>query len=259
MVVRNMRAQLKALALHGFLGDGGDWAAFFAAARSRYPHLDVVTPDLPGHGCRPVPVPGSFAGWVDWVRGLITEPVHLLGYSLGGRLALAVAIAERTSGRVRSLTTLSTSLGLVSCEERALRAARDAALAARLESEGLTAFLREWYLQPLFAPLVERVGLERLLERRGGGDAQLLACALRAAGPGVMDDLRPHLPRLRTAAMMLAGERDDRYVALQRETVATWPRVRTDVVRRAGHALLLEAPAAAAERWCTFLEENGDE
>jgi 2-succinyl-6-hydroxy-2,4-cyclohexadiene-1-carboxylate synthase len=249
---------MKVLMLHGFLGDRSDWTDFITAAGVALPDLDCDAPDLPGHGHDPRPSPDDFAGWVDWVRERLDaagEPVHLVGYSMGGRLALAAAVAEADAGsdRVASLAVLAASPGIVDATARAERRRVDAERADRLQRDGLTAFLEQWYGMPLFQPAIELVGLELLVARRSRGQAHALAAALITAGAGMMPDLRPRLERLAIPVLAIAGDRDSRYMNLEQDIAALAPAGQFAVVPGAGHALLVEAPERCAAFWRAFV------
>jgi 2-succinyl-6-hydroxy-2,4-cyclohexadiene-1-carboxylate synthase len=255
---------MRILALHGFLGDPADWRAFAAAVRSHRPDGVFEAPRLPGHGSGSdlEAPPPAFDGWTDWLLQRIAaqpEPCHLLGYSLGGRLALAAALDPRARGRVRSLALLSASPGLSGDDARAARRALDEQRALRLQEAGLPAFLREWYAQPLFTPLLESRGLDALLERRCGGEASALAEVLRAVSPGRMPHWRPRLGGLEVPLLALAGSRDEPYAGAAREQAALAPRGRAVVLPGAGHALLLEAPGPAASAWLAWIDEMDHE
>ena len=250
---------MRALALHGFLGRGADWNAFGQAVD--LPRLTFDAPDLPGHGPVPRPVPGHFAAWVLWVTErlrLATAPVHLLGYSMGGRLALAAALAEARRGRVASLTLLGASPGIAGADNRAARAAVDGERADALVADGLTPFLEHWYRQPLFAPARAAVGHQTLIAARRDGRADALASALRTAGAGVMPNLRPGLGALRVPVLVLAGVDDPKFCALGREIADAAPRALFTAVPDAGHALLVEAPARCAALWGEFIHANAN-
>jgi 2-succinyl-6-hydroxy-2,4-cyclohexadiene-1-carboxylate synthase len=190
----------------------------------------------------------------------VGEPVHLVGYSLGGRLALGAAVAEdeSTTGRVASLTLLAASPGIVDTAERAERRRIDAERAGRLERDGLPAFLRRWYRMPIFAPAVDLVGLDLMVARRSRGQAHALAAALRGAGAGMMPDLRPRLPGLAVPVLAIAGDHDAKYVNLERDVAALAPAGEFAVVRGAGHALLVEAPERCAALWSRFVTPSAD-
>ena len=218
----------------------------------------AAVPDLPGHGRAPRPVPPHFAAWVHWVcerLRLATAPVHLIGYSMGGRLALAAALAEARTGRVASLTLLGAHPGLVDPYQRREREAADARRAAELE-DGLMPFLDRWYRQPLFDPICQTVGLETLVLRRRHGDPATLAAALRSAGTGGMPNLRSGLPWLRIPVLTIAGTLDAKYVELGEEIANAAPRGRFAAVEGAGHALLVEAPERCARLWTEFVNEH---
>lgn len=250
---------MKALALHGFLGRGADWDAFAAAAEAGRPDLALDAPDLPGHGPDPRPAPAHFTAWVHWLcdrLSLDPAPVHLLGYSMGGRLALSVALAEAGTGKVASLTLLGASPGLATAAERRARVDHDRALAEELAALGLDRFVDRWYRQPLFASAVATLGLPALIARRRDAHADQLAQALMAAGTGAMPNLRPALPNLDVPVLVLAGEHDPKFQALGQEIAAGAPGGRLATVADAGHALLLEAPARCARLWTEFIDTH---
>ena len=252
---------MRTLALHGFLGDCSDWSDFAHQARRILPDLDLDAVDLPGHGNLPRPVPDDFTGWVDWVRARLRDgdgPAHLIGYSLGGRLALAAALAEVGTGLVSSLTLLAAAPGLGDGNERAARRSADRVRAEALTDDGLEGFLRSWYQLPLFATAVELVGLDLLVARRARGQAASLAAALQTAGAGVMPDLRPDLPRLDLPVLTIAGERDPKYVALEQNIAAAVPGGRFAAVAGVGHSLLIEAPERCADLWCAFVTDSAN-
>lgn len=229
--------------LHGFLGTGADWADFAARTGRR-----VLAPDLPGHG-RSMGLPDeayTFEGAADAALAALDRSgvgrSVLVGYSMGGRLALHLALAA--PGRFVALVLESASPGLPSEPERAARRRLDAERAAALEAD-LPEFLRAWYALPLFAtlPAAQR---GRLVAERATGDPRELARALVGMGTGAQPSLWPRLPDLDVPTLAVAGSRDAKFAALARRMAEVSSAVRAAVVDGAGHNVHIEAPEAFA-------------
>ncbi len=167
----------------------------------------------------------------------------IAGYSMGGRLALYLAL--RHPGRCSGLFLESASPGLESAVERAVRRAADEELARRLESRGFEEFLEGWYRQPLFSSLArDQELLRRTIEARRRNDPEELARALRGMGTGAQPSLWGELPGLVVPALAVAGELDEKFVAVARRMTGATPNVRAAVVSGAGHNVRAEAPEA---------------
>jgi 2-succinyl-6-hydroxy-2,4-cyclohexadiene-1-carboxylate synthase len=224
--------------LHGFTGRASDW--------------DALSPALPlalaGHDGAAVPAGWSFAAEVDRVAALLPGPVHLAGYSMGGRLALAVALAH--PALVARLTLVSAHAGLESDAERAERRALDERWCATLETRGIQAFVSAWEAQPMWRSQDWLPGAVRDRQRdaRLAHDPLALAAALRALGPGAMPDLWPALPRLAVPVTLVAGALDEKFTALAHRMAARIPAARVVIVGGAGHNLLLESPEQIFDR-----------
>ena len=231
--------------LHGFTQTGAAWGPVTAALDQRYRPL---APDLRGHGAaaraRPVSwaaVQADVARWVGEAGG--DGPVTLAGYSLGGRVALAAALA--LGERIDRLVLVGASPGLADPSDRAARRAADAALARRIERDGIVAFARDWAAQPLFAGMSPEAATRAQADRLGQ-DPGGLAAALRGLGTGVMPPLWDRLGELVAPVALVVGERDERFRAIAREMAARLPSAQVHVVAGAGHAVALERPAAVA-------------
>ena len=227
--------------LHGFSGTRRAWDGVITALdHERYRPLAL---DLPGHGVaadteRPI----TFAGCVARVLANSPECFALCGYSMGGRVALHVALAAPE--RVKRLVLVSCTAGIEDLQERAERRAADCRLAEELEDRPFEAFIESWRTQPLFACEPPEVGvLAREDQRRNSPDG--LAAALRGIGTGEMQPLWRRLARLRMAVAVVAGERDEKFVALARRMVELLPDGELVLVP-GGHGLPLESPASLA-------------
>jgi len=248
------------LLLHGFTGSAGTWRPHLPAlARWRR----CVAPDLLGHGRSEAPadparyrLEAAVADLAALLDRLGIEQVDVLGYSMGGRLALALATEH--PGRVGALILESSSPGIDDPERRARRRAEDEALAALLEREGIGPFVDRWESLPLFAsqarlpPGVRAALREQRLAQRPQG----LAGSLRGMGQGVQPPLWDRLGRLQLPVLLVAGELDPGYVELARAMAARLPDAELRVVAGAGHAVHLEAPGEFTARVVDFLSRK---
>ena len=203
----------------------------------------ALTPDLPGHGMAAERRPASFAACAAYVRALADGPCTLVGYSMGGRIALHTAFAM--PGLVRRLVLVGASPGIADAGERSARRQADEALADRIEAIGVEAFAAEWGAQPLFAGQEERVAAAAHADRLRN-TASGLAAALRGLGTGVMEPLWDRLPSLAIPVVLVVGERDEKFHAIGSRMVAAISGSRLVVVAGAGHAVQLERPEAVA-------------
>jgi 2-succinyl-6-hydroxy-2,4-cyclohexadiene-1-carboxylate synthase len=211
----------------------------------------VVRVDLPGHGGSA----GVRVGFGHAAR-LLGEAGGVgayVGYSLGGRLCLRLALTR--PDLVRALVLVGASPGIADPGERAARRAADERLAEEVERDGVAAFLDRWLAGPLFATLpAEAAGRAQRLANTAEG----LADALRRLGTGVQEPLWDRLAGLRPPALLVVGERDPKFTGLARRMAAAiGPSARVAVVGGAGHAVHLERPAELAALVEKFLDAAG--
>jgi len=201
---------------------------------------DVVTIDLPGHGLN-AGVTASLAGTAELLADVLPrDPFVLGGYSFGARVALHVALAHPE--RLAGLVVLSATAGINDEVERARRRARDEALADHVEAVGTETFLDEWLAQPMFASL-PRDPRERAARSR---DAAGLARSLRHSGTGTQRWLGDDLADLSVPTLILAGERDEKFVLEAQRLAEVIPNSSLAFVGGAGHAAHLERPDTVA-------------
>jgi 2-succinyl-6-hydroxy-2,4-cyclohexadiene-1-carboxylate synthase len=232
--------------LHGFSGTHRAWDGVLA-------HLDgeryrALALDLPGHGeLADAPRPLTFEGCVESVLARAPESFALCGYSLGGRVALHVALAA--PAQVRRLVLVSCSPGIENADERVARKRSDRELADELESIPFEDFIERWRAQPLFAGEPPEAGrLARADQRRNRPDA--LAAALRGIGAGEMGPLWDRLGELAMPLVVIAGERDAKYRAIGARMVEMAANAQLVLVP-GGHGLPLESPAQLARAICS--------
>jgi 2-succinyl-6-hydroxy-2,4-cyclohexadiene-1-carboxylate synthase len=236
--------------LHGMFG--GPWSYDGVLGALAQPR-NLLVPTLSYHGAtRGAPLPDvDYLEEVERLAGQIAEtcsaPVDLVGYSLGGRLALGLSVAHPQL--VRRLLLVSSRRGLESQLERDERQRADEHWARLLESEGLDAFFERWWTQPLFASLsrLPKETLHEELVRRKSHDPSGLAAALRRLGLGKQPSYLSEARNLRLPVTLLAGALDEKYLALSAQLASELPLGRCVVVEQAGHHLLLEAPCRVAQ------------
>jgi len=230
--------------VHGFTQTLAAWEPVAARLRARW---QLVRVDLPGHGGSA----GVRAGFAE-AAALLGEcggRAAYVGYSLGGRLCLRLALDRPEL--VRALVLLGASPGIADPAARAERRAADEALAAGIEDDGVAAFLDRWLAGPLFATLPPaRAGLPDRLANTPEG----LASALRLLGAGAQAPLWDRLAGLRCPTLLVAGALDARFAALAAEmATAIGPAAHRALVPGAGHAVHLERPAEVAALLNGFL------
>lgn len=247
------------LALHGFTGGAGTWSGLAPAVEV----VRLVAVDLPGHGRSPLPPPPPQAlpATVQALEALLDRlelpRVAVLGYSLGGRLALHLALDAPE--RVAALVLESATAGIEEPAERARRAEEDEALAAELEREGLERFVARWEAQPLFATQAALPGNTLAGQRRLrlGHDPVGLAAALRGLGQGACPPVWDRLGEVTMPTLVVAGTLDPKYAAIARRLADGLPQSRLAVLDGAGHATHLERPKAFASLVSGFLRRRG--
>lgn len=228
--------------LHGFTQTGRSWEPAIAALGERY---RALAPDLRGHGAAADARPVEFAAVRADVLALAPERFVLGGYSMGGRIALNLALQPGACGRVERLVLIGASPGLADPVERAARRAADESLAERIEAEGIEAFADRWAALPLFADQSPTVAAAADTMRRAQEPAGL-AAALRGLGTGAMEPLWERLPELAIPVTLIVGERDAKFRTIAERMAAALPDANLHVVPRAGHAVQLEAPETVA-------------
>lgn len=221
------------LFLHGFMGAPAAWDAVRAALGQP---RGARAPWLFGHGLPPRELPPDFWTAVDALATELREPSIVVGYSLGGRLALGLGL--RHPARVRGVIAIGANPGLPNERERAARAAWEEELALHLEADGLAAFVDSWENLPLFATQATLPEAVRAAQReqRLAHDARALARVLRVLGTGHMPAL--DLERAEVPLLLVTGEHDHKLARAARAQA----RVPHRSVAGAGHNPLIETP-----------------
>jgi 2-succinyl-6-hydroxy-2,4-cyclohexadiene-1-carboxylate synthase len=184
--------------------------------------------------------------------GLRAKRAIYVGYSMGGRLCLRLALDRPEL--VRGLVLVSTSPGLNDSEARAERAERDEELARSILRDGVDAFLQQWLAQPMFATIP--AGAPGLVERRGLAPNFLVHC-LRTLGVGSMDPMWHRLGELAMPVAIVTGTHDAKYDALARLMLERLHGDVTHVRLEGGHSLPLEQGAVLGGFVAAFASQHG--
>lgn len=243
--------------LHGFMGSSQDWAEALKRFSKKYYCIAI---DLPGHGqsrdwhwdsCTFASTANSI---VEVLDGLNIPHCILVGYSMGGRLALHLAI--HVPGRFSHVVIESASPGIVDTVERLQRKSWDLEIANQLVSQQFDQFLYSWYSQSIFYSLKGHPKFKQLLQQRQQNDPLLLAKAIQCLGSGEQEPLWDKLERMTMPALFLAGEFDEKYRRVAEQMNGRAPLLCTKVVRGCGHNIHFEHPARYCKTVLEFLHSH---
>jgi 2-succinyl-6-hydroxy-2,4-cyclohexadiene-1-carboxylate synthase len=249
------------LVLHGFTGAAESMAGI---AEPLSCWAQVARLELVGHGeseapqaLEPYAMDACARQIAEAARALRFTRPHLLGYSMGGRAALAAALASPES--FAGLVLVGATAGIADPVARAERIEVDRTLADSIEQGGLERFVDAWMAQPLFASqarlgreVLERARKQRLANRPGA-----LANSLRGMGAGAQAPLHDQLARYAGPVLLVVGEEDAKFRAIAEALALSLPDPQIAVIEGAGHAAHLEAPERVAAVVRTFVELVG--
>jgi 2-succinyl-6-hydroxy-2,4-cyclohexadiene-1-carboxylate synthase len=259
-IQRGDAANPAVLLLHGFLGESADW---MEVADGLCTDFYCLCPDLPGHGR--THAAGSiftmaYAAETLMLRldALKIARCSVAGYSMGGRLALYLAVHH--PDRFQRVMLESASPGLQNGEERMQRQQHDEALADRLESmpeAEFSQFVSEWYEQPMFATLKQDPGrFYQLIARRRHNRPKSLSAALRGMGVGVQSSLWENLPDYRVPTLLITGEADHKFRQVAEKMCEACPAMALHVMAGCGHNVHYENPSGYTMLLRSFLASN---
>lgn len=231
--------------LHGFTLNAASWGDLLD--KLAMPGMQVIALDMLGHGQSDAPsdprrysIEHCQADIIGVLQTLGIREAILLGYSMGARIALYTAFA----GFFRAIILESASPGLADPAAREQRRMSDEELAARIEREGVAAFVEYWEHIPLFASQ-NKVAIEQRVElhaQRLANRADGLANSLRGVGTGAQPSLHAHLSELDLPTLLLAGTLDTKFCAIARQMAQQLPGAQLHIIPDAGHTVHLEQP-----------------
>jgi 2-succinyl-6-hydroxy-2,4-cyclohexadiene-1-carboxylate synthase len=232
-----------AVVLHGFTQTGRLWGPFGDLLAESH---TLIAVDLPGHGDS-----GSVQADLPTTAGLVTEavraevggePCALLGYSLGARVGLHVALGAGLA--LRGIVFIGVTAGVEDVDERERRRRSDDGMADQLETSGdVERFIDSWLREPLFERLAAGNAAQR--SERLRNSASGLASSLRLCGTGTQEPLWDLLPTLASPVLTMAGTDDTRFATHALRVSRLVPHGVASLVPGGGHAVHLAQPEQA--------------
>ena len=241
--------------LHGFSGAASTWES---VAEEIACDFQLIAIDLLGHSASDAPrdtasyrMESVASDVVDLLGQIAVANPHLLGYSMGGRLALFLALRHPT--RIRSLILESASPGLSEQQAWTQRRIRDNALADEIEARGISWFVDYWESLPLWASQSDQL-IRRQRNQRLANNPMGLANCLRAMGTGAQPNLWGALASMAAPTCLIVGERDAKFRQIYQAMHAAMPHAHLSIIPAAGHNTHLENPAAFCRALRSFID-----
>jgi len=255
------------LMLHGFTGSSANWHSHVKVLARQF---QVITIDVLGHGRSPSPanvtpyrMENVAQSIIQIVQKLGTGPINLLGYSMGGRLALYIAV--HYPELVQKLILESSSPGLATAAERDARRQQDNDLADWIEANGIAAFVNRWQKLSLWDSQKQLSAAQQmaLRQQRLHNNPIGLANSLRGMGTGVQPSLWSHCPQLPIPTLLITGELDTKFVRINTDMASKFPQATHEIIFDCGHTVHLERPLLyqkAVQRFSSsaIQQEQGD-
>jgi len=242
--------------VHGFGGSGLDAEILKAHLPAG---LSIFAPDLPGHGRSQIPAPdvdglehslGILDALIDRA-GIAT--FDLLGYSMGGRVALRWA--QRRPQGLRRLILVGATAGLEAEESRSERRGWDQEMATLARTMPPGEFADMWAQLPLMQSQISvpEPWRSRMRARRRENRGEGLAWAMETLGSGTMPHIWDRLESIAAPTLIVAGESDSRYREIASRLSAGIPQNEVSIISGAGHAPHVEQPGRFSECLKVFL------
>jgi len=230
--------------LHGFLGSSSDWQNIINNYFSNYYCIAV---DLPGHGLSEIDesansydIENTAKYIVELIQSHNVKKCNLLGYSMGGRIAIYLAIYY--SEYFDKIVIESAQPGIKDKIERMKRKNHDQILAENLESKSFHDFLDSWYNQSIFKTLKKHNNFANLRKSRLNNNPRNLAKSLLEIGAGVQPSLWQDLKKIENDCLLIAGEFDTKYQTIFSKMHKEIFSSKFIIIKNAGHNIHVENP-----------------
>ena len=237
------RKQPIILFLHGFMGRGDDFLEIINLISGQFCCLVI---DLPGHGKTEVKyehdyrMPNVAQAIINLLEKLRIKQCFLVGYSMGGRIALYLTIYF--SQYFKRVILESTSPGLATKLERDRRIKEDLKLAEQLESQEYFLFLEQWYSNNLFASFTQHPNYPQAIAKKLNNNPLKLAKSLRNIGTGVQPSLWHKLSANKIPLLLVVGKLDKKFFLINQKIISLCCKSNLNLVKDSGHNVHFEQP-----------------
>ncbi len=244
--MKDPKSKIPVVFLHGFTGSVDDWSDLIKGLEDLW---EPISFNLAGHGTSDHPadiseytIDAEIDRLLRSVNSRKIEKFVLVGYSMGGRIALSFAC--RYPDRLRGLILESTTAGIEDEEDRRLRIESDEELARFIESNDIEVFVDRWMSLPLFASQ-NKMPVDKLMElrtRKRRNSRTALAGSLRAAGTGRMKPLWEHISKLTMPVVLITGSLDTKFTEINKKMASMIPDCQHIIIDNTGHTVHFEKP-----------------
>ncbi|MDY6902356.1 MAG: 2-succinyl-6-hydroxy-2,4-cyclohexadiene-1-carboxylate synthase [Cyanobacteriota bacterium] len=241
------------LFLHGFMGNSHEFDGIVNLLANHFYCLSV---DLPGHGKTQVlnddcyTMPKTAHALINLLDELLNElkisQCFLLGYSMGGRLALYLML--HFPQYFYKVILESASPGLLTEKEKVERVKRDGQIARKLArmiaKDDFKTFLDNWYNQPIFGNIKNHSQYKQMINNRLQNNPLELAKSLQFMGTGVQPSLWSNLQQNQVPLLLLAGENDTKFIDINTKMININQFCKLNIIKNAAHNIHLENTSA---------------
>ncbi|MEL6927294.1 MAG: 2-succinyl-6-hydroxy-2,4-cyclohexadiene-1-carboxylate synthase [Cyanobacteria bacterium J06600_6] len=254
-VFKGDRSRPVILFLHGFMGDCRDFEEVIA----RLPEFCCLAIDLPGHGRTEVRQDSDYqmeniaVGLIELLTELEIEQCFLVGYSMGGRIALYLTVnfPQFWLGTILE----SASPGLATQLERDRRIIDDLQLSQQLVTVDFAVFLTNWYANPLFKSFRVHPNYQQAIARRLQNNPLQLAKSLQHLGLGKQPSLWSDLAEIKTPLLLVVGSLDQKFLAINQTMFCIASQACLNIVEDTGHNIHFEQTIKFCQLLQDFLRE----
>ena len=250
------------LFLHGFMGNIHEFDEVVSLLNDDFNCLNI---DLPGHGKTHVlgeddcyTMANTADALIDLLDEFKVKQCFLIGYSMGGRLALYLTI--HFPNFFHKVILESASPGLSTEKEKLERVKRDGQIAKKLarsiEKDDFRRFLDNWYNQPIFGNIKNHPRFEQMIENRLQNNPLELVKSLRLMGTGVQPSLWKDLKYNQNPLLLLVGENDKKFIDINRKITEVNELCDLKIIHNAAHNIHLENTAVFVENIRYFFDSR---